>query len=74
MSLTLLQILIIVFDCQAPVFKTVRNLTTTEPDVTQRTIYHLKICLKSGLSGNRAANITIQRKFGLVTYIRKTYT
>lgn len=71
MSLTLLQILIAVVEWQALVFKAVRNLTTTEPDVTQRTIYHLKICLKSGLSGNRAADITIQRKFELVTYIRK---
>lgn len=71
MSLTLLQILIAVFECQALVFKAVRNLTTTEPDVTQRTIYHLKICLKSRLSGNRAADITIQRQFELVTYIRK---
>lgn len=74
MSLTLLQILIAVFECQALVFKAVRNLRTTEPDVTQRTIYQLKICLKSGLSGNRAADITIQRKFELVTYSRKTYT
>lgn len=71
MSLTLLQILIAVVECQALVFKAVRNLTTTEPDDTQRTIYHLEICLKSG---NRAADITIQGKFELVTYIRKTYT
>lgn len=42
-------ILIVVFECQTLVFKAVRNLTTAEPDVTQRTIYQLtnlfKICV-----------------------------
>lgn len=32
---------IVVFECQTLVFKAVRNLTTAEPDVTQRTIYQL---------------------------------
>lgn len=40
---------IVVFEYQTLVFKAVRNLTTAEPDVTQRTIYQLtnlfKICV-----------------------------